>query len=83
MHEVTQVRPSPQPRRRLDRPAAWVLLGMVAVIGATILSAGLLIVAVVSTLNTPATAWVWYAAALLCAAAAVAASVWLNRINPE
>lgn len=83
MDQVTQDRPAARPRRRLDGPAARVLLGMVVVIGATILSAAFLAVALVSTLSAPATAWGWYAAALLSAAAAVATSVWLNRAGPE
>lgn len=72
-------------RHLVGGPAARAFAGVVAVIGATILSGGFLVLGLVSTLSTPAASltWTWYLAAVVSAAAAVGASAWLSRLHRE
>lgn len=86
MYRVTQDHPLADPLRRLlSGPAARAFLGIVAVIGATILAAGFLLLGLVSSLTAPSAplTWVWYLAAVASAAAAVGASAGLNRLDRE
>lgn len=86
MDQVTQdPPPANQLRRLVSGPAARAFAGIVAVIGATILSGGFLVLGLVSTLTNPAASltWTWYLAAVVFAAAAVGGSAWLSRLHRE